>query len=208
MIVATYSPTPMAVVHQRARRTTLRDRADAWFLPRPGGATVLPRLQLQDDEDTTAVSPTVDTSQLTGARAEATKQPAARVLIVEDESIVALDLRITLRRLGYDVVGVAGSCEEAVNVAAQARPDLILMDIRLHGHMDGIQAAALIRSRYGIPVIFLTAQSDETTRKRAEAVSPAGIIMKPFSPADLVGTMSTVLENQRKAREADRTVRT
>jgi CheY-like chemotaxis protein len=123
-----------------------------------------------------------------------TANQVARVLIVEDESIVALDLRNTLRRLGYQVTFIANSGEEAVNSVIQTTPDLILMDIRLHGQMDGIQAATIIKSRFDIPVIFLTAQSDEITRKRADAVSPASYLTKPYSTADLHTAITTVLD--------------
>lgn len=133
---------------------------------------------------------------------------AARVLIVEDESIVALDLRNTLRRLGYQVTFIASSGEEAVNSVIQATPDLILMDIRLHGQIDGIQAAAMIKSRFDIPVIFLTAQSDEITRRRAEAVSPASYITKPYSPTELHSAMTAVLEAWKAAHEPDQNAHT
>ena len=86
-----------------------------------------------------------------------------KVLIVEDEPIVALDLQQELEQLGCEVVGLAESADEALVAAELIRPDLALMDIRIVGSMDGIQAARLLRSVYHVPVVFLTSYSDETT---------------------------------------------
>lgn len=119
---------------------------------------------------------------------------AARILVVEDESIVALDIRNTLRRLGYQVVGVADTGHEAVSCAADKRPDVVLMDIRLRGSMDGIEAAAAIKSRFKIPVIFLTAQADEATRKRADQIAPIGYLIKPFAKQELEDLLASLFE--------------
>jgi len=119
-----------------------------------------------------------------------TEQPstssiAPRMLIVEDESIVAQDLRYKLLAWGYQVAGIASSGEEAVRVAAELRPDLVLMDVRLPGRVDGIQAARAIGSRHNIPVIYLTAFSDDETLQRAKDSEPFGYITKPVRDADL-----------------------
>src|SRR6266567_613699 len=94
-------------------------------------------------------------------------QTAARMLIVEDEGIVAEDLRLRLLTWGYQVVGIASSGEEALHDAAELRPDLILMDVRMLGRIDGIQAARTIGHQLSIPVIYLTAFSDDKTLERA-----------------------------------------
>ena len=103
-----------------------------------------------------------------------------RILIVEDESIVAMDLALTLRRLGYTVVGTESSGAAAFETAAAARPDLVLMDIRLKGPTDGIHAGSAIQHDLGIPVVFLTAHGDPDTVQRAKAASPYGYLVKPF----------------------------
>ncbi len=109
----------------------------------------------------------------------------ARILVVEDEGIVALDIEEGLRTLGYEVVGIVDSGEEAVRSAERERPDLVLMDVSLKGSMDGVEAAARIRDNFGIPVVYLTAHADESTLHRARVTTPYGFILKPFAPDDL-----------------------
>lgn len=106
--------------------------------------------------------------------------PQPRILIVEDETIIALDIAATLRRLGYEVVGMVGTGAAAVDSASLHKPDLILMDIRLKGPMDGIEAATLIQQRQPTPVIFLTAHGDADTVVRSKAASPHAYLLKPF----------------------------
>ncbi len=103
----------------------------------------------------------------------------ARILVVEDEAIVAMSLQARLENLRYAVVGVVASGEEAIERAADLSPDLILMDIRLSGTMDGIQAAELIRARFDIPVVYLTAFADEATLQRAKLTGPFAYLLKP-----------------------------
>lgn len=110
---------------------------------------------------------------------------AARILIVEDEALVAIAAADVLEACGYEVVGTAISHEEAVTFATAAVPDLVLMDIRLKGTVDGVETARLLRARYGCRVIFVTGQSDRTTRERANALEPEGYLTKPFTPAQL-----------------------
>src|SRR5437868_14688012 len=105
--------------------------------------------------------------------------PQARILIVEDETIVAMDLSATLRRLGYAVVGMVGTGAAAVEWAELHRPDLVLMDIRLKGPTDGIAAATTIHERQPTPVVFLTAHGDADTVERAKAASRDGYLVKP-----------------------------
>ena len=108
-----------------------------------------------------------------------------RILIVEDEGIVAADLENMLQKLGYTVVGTAASGEQAVEKAEETMPDLVLMDIRLKGPMDGIDAAEQITARFNIPVTYLTAYADETTLQRAKTTMPYGYILKPFQVNDI-----------------------
>lgn len=113
------------------------------------------------------------------------EDPPARILIVEDERIVAIDLAQTLVGLGYLVVDTVATGENAVDEARRQRPDAILMDIRLAGAMDGVTAAALIRAELGIPVIYLTAHADDNTLQRAKETEPLGYLVKPFRGAEL-----------------------
>lgn len=108
-----------------------------------------------------------------------------RILVVEDETIVALDLQSSLTLLGYEVVGTASSGEEAIAKAESTRPDLVLMDIILNGDMDGVQAAETIHSMLNVPVIFLTACADEKTLDRAKVSQPFGYLIKPFEEREL-----------------------
>src|SRR5262245_58309074 len=103
-----------------------------------------------------------------------------RLFIVEDERIVAEDLHDMLTRLGYHVLGIASTGEEAIEKSEALRPDLVLMDIRLAGELDGVQAAEIIWTHQGIPVTYLTAFADENTLERAKATMPFGYILKPF----------------------------
>lgn len=108
----------------------------------------------------------------------------ARILIVEDELIVAEDIAIRLTQLGYQVVGTAVSGEEALALAASECPDLVLMDIHLQGEMDGIEAAKVLRGSL-LPVVFLTAYSGGATIQRAKEAEPMGYILKPFEDHEL-----------------------
>jgi CheY-like chemotaxis protein len=117
----------------------------------------------------------------------------ARILIAEDEGIVALDLAIQLRALGHRVVATVKSGEQAVHQAMQTDPDLILMDIRLQGEMDGIRAADAIVAQLDIPVLFCSALEDEGTMRRVRAVKHAGHIVKPFSRERLHSAIENAL---------------
>jgi diguanylate cyclase (GGDEF)-like protein len=116
-----------------------------------------------------------------------------KILIVEDESIIAEDISDSLISLGYSITGMVYSGEEAIEAAAQFRPDLILMDVNLQGEMDGITAAAEIRSRFQIPVVYLTAYTDENTLRRVNATKPYGYIVKPFEEKNLHTTIQLAL---------------
>lgn len=125
-----------------------------------------------------------------------------KLLIVEDEPIVALDLQQELESLGCEVVGVAESADEALTVAELLRPDLALMDVRIVGSMDGIQTARLLRSAYQVPSIFLTSYSDDTTIARAAREMPYGYLTKPFQTRELKASLQVALTKaQHDARE-------
>ena len=109
----------------------------------------------------------------------------ARILVVEDECIVAADIQARLESLGYDVPTTVASGEKAVEKAGTLRPDLVLMDIQLKGFMDGVEAADQIRRRFGIPVIYLTANADHPTVQRAKVTEPFGYVIKPFEEREL-----------------------
>jgi PAS domain S-box-containing protein len=115
------------------------------------------------------------------------------VLIVEDEAIVAADLAARLGQLGYEVVGTEAKGEDAVEAAVRLRPRVVLMDIRLKGPMDGIEAAEAIRQRVDVPVIYLTAHSDSATLERAKLSDPFGYILKPFEERELTTNLEMAL---------------
>lgn len=116
-----------------------------------------------------------------------------RVLVVEDESLVAFDIERGLERQGYQVTGVVDTGEEAVEHAHVHLPDVVLMDIRLKGQMDGITAATKIQKTDHIPIIFLTAYGDEATLQHAMAAEPYGYILKPFDTAELRAAIEVAL---------------
>jgi PAS domain S-box-containing protein len=128
---------------------------------------------------------------------------ATKILIVEDERIVARDIQNRLTRLGYAVVGVTRFGEEAVPLAAGLRPDLVLMDVRLEGAMDGVTAAQEIRDRLQLPVVYLTAYADEETLQRARVTEPFGYVLKPFEEREL----RTVIEMALYKHQAERKLR-
>ena len=125
---------------------------------------------------------------------------AARILIVEDEAIVAMDLKLHLEQLGYEVPAMAAGGEEALMLAERLRPDLVLMDISLGAGMDGIEAADQLQ-RLGLPVVFLTAFADETTLERAKASGPYGYLLKPFEERSLHTTVEMALTRHRMEQE-------
>jgi diguanylate cyclase (GGDEF)-like protein/PAS domain S-box-containing protein len=116
-----------------------------------------------------------------------------KILIVEDEKIIALDLQRRLERFGYSVVGMASDGVEAIALARVRLPDIVLMDIMLAGSMDGIEAAKQIRAQLDIPIIFITAYTDEKTLERAKEVEPFGYILKPFKERELYTTIDIAL---------------
>ncbi len=123
------------------------------------------------------------------------------VLVVEDESIVSKDIQQSLKKLGYNVVGAASTGDQAVALALEHQPDIILMDIMLKGEMNGIEAATRIRAETNIPVIFLTAYADESTLSKAKVTQPYGYIIKPFKEIDIHTSIEMALSKHKKEAE-------
>jgi two-component system cell cycle sensor histidine kinase/response regulator CckA len=116
-----------------------------------------------------------------------------RILVVEDERIVARDLQMTLESQGYTVTGVAASSDEAIASATAAMPDLVLMDVHIKGERDGIDTARLLRERFRLPVIYLTAYADAETLDRAKTTQPYGYLIKPFNDRELRSVIEVAL---------------
>ncbi|HCV32493.1 MAG TPA: hybrid sensor histidine kinase/response regulator, partial [Microcoleaceae bacterium UBA9251] len=119
-----------------------------------------------------------------------------KILVVEDEIIVAEDIAGRLKRMGYAVTATVPSGEEAIAKVAENQPDLVLMDIVLKGDMDGITAAEKIRINTNVPTVFLTAYADEKTLQRAKLTDPFGYIVKPFQQQDLRVTIEIALHRR------------
>ncbi len=111
--------------------------------------------------------------------------PEEKILVIEDESITALEIQTKLEGWGYEVIGLAGSGEEAIQIANEKGTDLILADIVLRGDMDGIDAVERISQRFDVPVIYLTAHADGDTFERAKLTRPSGYVIKPFDDTEL-----------------------
>ena len=121
---------------------------------------------------------------------------SARILVVEDEHIVQLDLELRLKRMGHSVVGVTARGEEAIAKARELKPDLVIMDVRLEGEMDGIEAARTIRGEQGTPIIYVTAFA--STLQDASPQDVFGpCLSKPFSTKDLTSVIARTLESRR-----------
>ena len=116
-----------------------------------------------------------------------------KILVVEDETIIAMEIKDRLEGFGYAVPDVVFSGEEAVEKAVAEQPDLVLMDIMLDGGIDGVEAAARIRERSDIPIIYLTASSDEQTLERVKASESYGYVLKPLEEEELHRTIEVAL---------------
>jgi len=125
----------------------------------------------------------------------------SRILIVEDEAIVAADLQRRLSRMGCEVVGMAVSGEDAVRLATTLKPELILMDINLRGEMDGTQAAQQLRTQLQLPVVYLTASSDTSVVKRAKVTDAFGYLLKPLDERLLQITIEMALYKHQMEQE-------
>ncbi|MEN9376938.1 MAG: hypothetical protein RL710_2095 [Pseudomonadota bacterium] len=116
-----------------------------------------------------------------------------RILVVEDEVIVAMDIAMQLRELGFEPVGHATRGEQAIELAGQLQPDLVLMDVQLASSMDGVTAAQAIRTQFGVPVVFLSAFDSAAAYDRAALTEPAGYITKPFDDYQLRAVVEAAL---------------
>lgn len=128
-------------------------------------------------------------------------ESAARVLIVEDEVIVAKDIELMLRSFGYTVCSIVRTGEEGVQRVSQTLPDLVMMDIGLKGEIDGIEAARRIREAHDIPLVYLTAITDESTFARARETDPYGFICKPFEEKDVRSIVELALHHGQRHRQ-------
>jgi DNA-binding NarL/FixJ family response regulator len=134
-----------------------------------------------------------------------TKKSAGKIMVVEDEVVIALRLQQRLTSMGFDITGIAYSGEEAVETARGLRPDLILMDIMIPGKLDGIAAAKIIKAELDIPVVFLTAFSEDNIIERAKEAEPYGYILKPFQDREIKAAIEIALykkEMEGKLRKA------
>ncbi|WP_292377269.1 response regulator [Methanosarcina sp. UBA289] len=130
--------------------------------------------------------------------AEGRKKAEGRILVVEDEHIVAMGIKKMLKSLGYTVTGIASSGEDAISKAESTFPDVVLMDIMLKGDMDGVEAAMEIKKMFNVPVVYLTAYSDSKILERAKRTEPFGYIIKPFDEKDLYSSIEVALQRYRK----------
>ena len=119
-----------------------------------------------------------------------------RILVVEDERLIARDIAMQLFNLGYEPLGPAGTGEQAIEMAAQWQPDLVLMDVHLGSAMDGIDAAQAIRTQFDIPTVFLSAFSGDASRARAQLAKPVGYLAKPFEDYELREMVEAVLKDR------------
>jgi len=128
--------------------------------------------------------------------AQQQQQESPRILVVEDESLVAMDIQESLEEHGYQVAAVVDNGEDAIRAAESHKPSLVLMDIKLKGQMSGIAAAQTIRERLRTPIIFLTAYADEGTLQKAKLVEPYGYILKPFEALELRAAVEVALHRR------------
>ena len=122
-----------------------------------------------------------------------TEVPQTRILLVEDEPVISLEIKRRLQKNNFDVIGTASTGEMAIRKATELAPDIILMDIMLAGDMDGIQAAEVIINDSNIPIVYLTANADRKTIDRAKLTGPFGYLIKPFHEKELVTTLEMAL---------------
>ena len=128
------------------------------------------------------------------------------IMLVEDEIIVAADVKNRLENMGYDVLGIFDTGEEAIQKAGELKPDMVLMDIVLKGEMDGIDAAQKIREQFDIPLIYLTAYSDKKTLERAKVTEPFGYVLKPFEDREIQSAIEMALykhQMEKKLKESE-----
>ncbi|KXS46308.1 MAG: response regulator receiver protein [Methanohalophilus sp. T328-1] len=124
------------------------------------------------------------------------------ILVVEDEMIVAMGIKLKLEEMGYTVCGIVADGQTAINMASHLKPDLILMDIVLKGNIDGIEAAKVIKQKLAPHFIFLTGISDKAILKRVHELKPVGTIMKPFDDSQLRNMIEEALSENQSSSEA------
>jgi two-component system, response regulator PdtaR len=120
-----------------------------------------------------------------------------KVLILEDEALIALSMQEVLSLVGVEVVGVAATVGEALRLAGSANPDVAICDVRLAGRRDGIDGAVLLHESSGLPVIFVTGQDDSATRQRAAKVDPVAYLEKPVRPQELIAAVQAAIAGHR-----------
>lgn len=116
-----------------------------------------------------------------------------KILIVEDEAVIAMELEDRLDQMGYSVIGMASNGEVAIRKIASKKPDLILMDINLRGPLDGIEVTREVNARFDVPVIYVTAYSDDATLRKARETAPSGFLFKPFRDNELRAALEVAL---------------
>ncbi|HSP89023.1 MAG TPA: adenylate/guanylate cyclase domain-containing protein [Ignavibacteriaceae bacterium] len=116
-----------------------------------------------------------------------------KILIAEDETIIAIDIKSTLQKIGYSVLEIATSGEKVIELLSVSKPDLILMDISLAGNLDGIETTEIISKKYDLPVVYLTALTNNETLERARVTEPFGYLLKPFDERNLHSTIEMAL---------------
>lgn len=116
-----------------------------------------------------------------------------KILIVEDELITALDIKAVLMRNGFKVIGITTSANSTIEKIETEKPDIVLMDIMLKGEMSGIEAAKIIKEKYKIPIIIITASTDEKTFLEAKIINPSSIIRKPYIEKDLLVAINSLI---------------
>ncbi len=126
-----------------------------------------------------------------------TQEEKSRIMLVEDNKIISMELKCRLEGMGYEVAAIVNTGEEAIATATEKNPDLVLMDIKLKGQMDGIEAANKIQSYLDIPVIYVTAYEDDATYQRAKATEPFGYLVKPVEEEDLHSTIESSIGKRR-----------
>jgi DNA-binding NarL/FixJ family response regulator len=117
-----------------------------------------------------------------------------RILIVEDQELMAMTIASVVRRLNYEVVGSAATAERALELARQCQPDIVLMDVNIKGLMDGIDTANAMRNCTNAQIVFLTGAADPYSMARMEAASPAGIVLKPFRRTELASKLARAVQ--------------
>ncbi|MGB7969646.1 MAG: response regulator [Methanobacterium sp.] len=129
--------------------------------------------------------------------------PRSKIIIVEDEIIIALDLKLRLENLGYEVIYTAFNGEDAIKRTGETNPDLVLMDIQLNGEMDGINVAQQIRSLYNIPFIYLTGSYENSLLERAKQTDPVGFINKPFDESEIQSLIENAMSQKQDFNSLD-----